>query len=109
MAGQGDGDAVTRPPELNNVDPQRRAIAELIWDYRFGDRHTSMTVLVCGADPPKILDTLDGALLTDAEMSRSHQWARYDDPFDDWHEDPCDDMPGLARESPTHNTQKDEQ
>ena len=101
--------AAMSPSELAGVDPQRRALAELIWDDRFGDRHTSMTVLVCGADPTKILDTLDGALLTDAEMSRRHQWIRYADPFGDWHEDPCDDLPGLAHESPSHNTQRDEQ
>ena len=33
------------------ADPQRRALAATHWDDRFGDRHTSMTVLACGARP----------------------------------------------------------
>lgn len=84
--------------ELAYVDPQRRALAELIWKDDVGDRHTSMTVLVCGAEPAKIVDALDQALLTDAEMSRPHRWSRYTDPFGEWHEDPCDELPGLAHE-----------
>lgn len=71
------------------ADPQRRAIAATHWDGRFGDRHTSMTVLVCGARPDAIRDALGEALLTDVEMSRPHEWTRYSDPFGDWHEDPC--------------------
>ena len=35
---------------------------------------------------------LAGALLTDDEMAREQDWAAYDDPFGDWHEDPCDDF-----------------
>lgn len=75
--------------EVAYVDPERRAIADLIWDYRHGDRHTSMTALVCGADPSEILEALQGALLTDDEMDRPDDWRRYDDPFGDWHTDPC--------------------
>src|ERR1700730_13588708 len=100
--------AAMSPSELAYVDRQRRALAELIWDDRFGDRHTTMTVLVCGANPTKILQALTGALLTDAEMSRRHRWMRYADPFGDWHEDPCDDLPGLAHESPSHRSSGDD-
>ena len=39
--------------EAANVDPERRVFAELQWEYRFGDRHTAMTVLVCGAEPAR--------------------------------------------------------
>ena len=31
-------------------------------------------------------------VLTDDEMAREQDWAAYDDPFGDWHEDPCDDF-----------------
>jgi len=68
------------------------ALAGLRWDERFGDRHISLTALVCGADPGVITNALSGALLTDDEMTREQDWATYDDPFGDWHEDPCDDF-----------------
>lgn len=76
--------------EVAYVDPARRAIADLIWDHRHGDRHTSLTVLVCGADPAEIHGALQDALLTDDEMARPDHWPHYDDPFGDWHADPCD-------------------
>ena len=74
------------------ADPERVALAGLRWDERFGDRHISLTALVCGADPGVITNALAGALLTDDEMAREQDWAAYDDPFGDWHEDPCDDF-----------------
>ena len=74
------------------ADPERVALAGLRWSDRFGDRHISMTALVCGADPAAITNALAGALLTDEEMAREQDWADYDDPFGDWHEDPCDDF-----------------
>jgi G3E family GTPase len=90
--------------EVACVDPERRAFADLMWEYRFGDRHTSMTVLVCGANPADIVDALNGALLTDDEMARPQSWNRYDDPFGDWHEDPCYEIPDMAGEFSTHGT-----
>ncbi|CAN3131286.1 Zinc chaperone Rv0106 [Mycobacterium sp. smrl_JER01] len=68
--------------EVAYVGPERRAMADLIWGYRYGDRHTSMTILVCGADETVILDALRGALLTDGEMDRPRDWCGYPDPFD---------------------------
>jgi G3E family GTPase len=78
--------------QIAYADPQRRALVAADWNDRLGDRHVSMTVLVCGAEPEDIADALRGALLTDDELSRPNEWASYDDPFGDWHEDPCDDM-----------------
>lgn len=78
--------------EVAYADPERRAMADLIWEHRYGDRHTSMVVLVCGADPREILDALRGALVTDQEFEHPEQWAGYSDPFGDWHTDPCDDV-----------------
>jgi G3E family GTPase len=74
------------------VAPDRSALAALHWDDRFGDRHISMTALVCGADPDAVTAALNRALLTDDELSRPDEWADYADPFGDWHEDPCDDL-----------------
>jgi G3E family GTPase len=88
--------------EVAYVDPERRAFADLMWEHRYGDRHTSMTVLVCGADPAELTDALNGALLTDDEMARPHSWQRYADPFGDWHEDPCYETPDMAGEFSAH-------
>lgn len=81
--------------QLVYADPQRRALAAADWDGRVGDRHVSVTALVCGAEPEDIVDGLRRALLTDEELSRPEEWERYVDPFGDWHEDPC----GLSERS----------
>jgi G3E family GTPase len=77
--------------ELAYADPQRVALAAADWDDEVGDRHVSMTVLVCGAEPENIVDALRGAMLTREEWARPHEWPTYPDPFGDWHEDPCED------------------
>jgi G3E family GTPase len=77
--------------EAAYVNPQRHAFANLMWDQRFGDRHTAMAVLVCGADPAEIRAALTGALLTDDEMAAPDEWNDYPDPFGEFHEDPCTD------------------
>lgn len=82
--------------EVAYVDPERRVFADLLWEYRFGDRHTSITVLACGASPIAIDDTLRDALLTDDELAVPDDWAGYPDPFGDWHEDPCGEAEGAA-------------
>jgi len=94
--------------EVAYVDPERRAFADLMWEHRFGDRHTSMTILACGADPVAIADALNGALLTDDEMAHPQSWGRYDDPFGDWHQDPCHDTPDMAGEFSAHRNNNGE-
>ncbi len=91
--------------ELIDVDAERRAFAELAWDRRYGDRHTAMTVLVCGAHPGRLIDALDGALLTDDEFRSPQDWLRYDDPFGDWHEDPCQAPVENAQDAVAHDNQ----
>ncbi len=91
--------------ELAGIDAERRAFAELGWDDQHGDRHTAMTVLVCGADAAQILDGLNGALLTDDEFRFPAAWVHYDDPFGDWHEDPCAASAETTGETPAHHTQ----
>lgn len=90
--------AAMNSSEVAYVDPERRLFAELMWEYRHGDRHTAMTVLVCGADPTGITRALTDALLTDAEMADPERWCDYHDPFGDWHQDPCHEMPDAAGE-----------
>jgi G3E family GTPase len=94
--------------EVAYVDPERRAFADLMWEHRFGDRHTSMTILACGADPVVIADALNGALLTDDEMAQPQSWGHYDDPFGDWHQDPCHETPDMAGEFSAHRNNNGE-
>jgi len=94
--------------EVAYVDPERRAFADLMWEHRFGDRHTAMTILVCGANPVEVADALSGALLTEDEMARPHSWAHYADPFGDWHEDPCHETPDMAGEFTAHRNSEGE-
>ncbi|WP_246541090.1 ribosome hibernation factor-recruiting GTPase MRF [Mycobacterium spongiae] len=84
--------AGSSPDEQREADPDRVALASLRWDEEFGDRHVSLTALVCGADPDRITRVLSGALLTDEELSHPEAWTDYDDPFGEWHEDPCDGL-----------------
>ncbi|TDZ98400.1 ribosome hibernation factor-recruiting GTPase MRF [Mycobacteroides salmoniphilum] len=81
--------------EARQTDLERRAFADLMWDYRFGDRHTAMTVLICGAESAEVLDALRGALLTDDEMASPASWEEFSDPFGEWHEDPCEHVSEL--------------
>jgi G3E family GTPase len=77
--------------EIAYIEPERRAMASLVWDERHGDRRTSMTVLTCGTERTEIEEALRCALMTDDEVDRSDNWADYPDPFGDWHEEPCAD------------------
>src|SRR5246500_1889575 len=97
--------AALTAPELARTRAERRAFAELGWDERHGDRHTAMTVLVCGADASEILDALEGALLTDKEFRLPRDWIRYADPFGDWHEDPCAALGEAAENRPARHGQ----
>lgn len=81
--------------EARQTDLERRAFADLMWDYRFGDRHIAMTVLICGAESAEVLDALRGALLTDDEMASPASWEEFSDPFGEWHEDPCEHVSEL--------------
>lgn len=81
--------AAMEPAELAYADPQWRALAAIDWDERFGDRHVSLAILVCGARADDILNALRGALLTDAEFAHPEQWRQLLDPFGDWHQEPC--------------------
>lgn len=97
--------AASTGSELADVDAERRAFADLIWDDQFGDRHTAMTILVYSANAAEILDALDGALLRGDELRFPEDWMHYDDPFGDWHEDPCAGLAETADDSPAHHAQ----
>ncbi|UXA17596.1 ribosome hibernation factor-recruiting GTPase MRF [Mycobacterium sp. SMC-4] len=90
----------TMDPDAWAEDPERVALASMRWDEQFGDRHIAMTVLVCGADPDTIFRSLSRALLTDEELSRPLEWPGYEDPFQEWHEDPCEDLDKVDESRP---------
>ncbi|MEU6828795.1 GTP-binding protein [Nocardia beijingensis] len=79
--------------ELAEADPERRAMAALRWDERFGDRDVSLSILVHDADPAQIREALHWALVEDDELRlverAPERVARWDDPFGEWHADPC--------------------
>nr|WP_245649455.1 GTP-binding protein [Nocardia shimofusensis] len=78
------------------ADPTRRAMAAIGWDERFGDRHIELVVLTCDADPDEIRTALHWALVDDDEMRMveraPERVARWEDPFGEWHVDPCEDL-----------------
>ncbi|MFF0543494.1 ribosome hibernation factor-recruiting GTPase MRF [Nocardia thailandica] len=81
--------------ELAAADPERRALAALRWDERFGDRDVSLVILAHDADPAEIRHALHWALVEDDELRlverAPDRVAEWSDPFGDWHEDPCAD------------------
>lgn len=97
--------AAMNGPQRDGVDAERRALAALGWDDRHGDRHTAMVILACGASTDEILDALHGALLTEEEMRHQCDWIAYDDPFGDWHEDPCAELTEAADNAARHTQQ----
>ena len=76
---------------FERVPPERRALAALKWDERFGDRDTSMVVLVCDGNPLEIDRALQYALVTDEELADEKSWTSWEDPFGEFHEDPCEE------------------
>jgi G3E family GTPase len=92
--------------ELAYTDPERVAFAAARWDEQFGDRHVSMTILVCGARHADIADALQRALLTDDELTRPGEWSHYLDPFGDWHEEPCGE-PATPHTIPVHGSDEE--
>lgn len=79
-------------PAWDDVSAERRAMASLRWHPRFGDRAQELVIVTHRTTPDELEAALTGALLTDAELAAGEQaWARYPDPFGDWHTDPCDD------------------
>lgn len=87
------------------VNPQRRALASLRWDPEHGDRDVELVALAHAADPEDIITALRGALLTDDEMALGQNvWSSWEDPFADYHTDPCTDSETGASPENTPTT-----
>ncbi|MFD3505943.1 ribosome hibernation factor-recruiting GTPase MRF [Nocardia sp. NPDC058666] len=93
------------------ADPTRRAMAGLGWDERFGDRAVSLVILAHDADPAEIRHALHWALVEDDELllvdHAPERVALWEDPFGDWHEEPCAD-PTEATASASERTNRKE-
>ena len=93
------------------ADPDRRAMAALRWDERFGDRDVSLVILAHDADPAEIRHALHWALVEDDELllvdRAPERVALWEDPFGDWHEDPCAD-PSEAAATAGERTERGE-
>ncbi|MGN5238844.1 MULTISPECIES: ribosome hibernation factor-recruiting GTPase MRF [unclassified Rhodococcus (in: high G+C Gram-positive bacteria)] len=81
------------PEQQQRVPDARRAMAALRWSDTYGDRDSSLVVLVHDADPDTVLGALRDALLTDDEFVHPELWPTWDDPFGHYHQDPCTDLP----------------
>ncbi|MEV6824273.1 GTP-binding protein [Amycolatopsis sp. NPDC051102] len=97
-------------PEWTDVSPERRTLASLRWDPVYGDRAQELVVVTDQTTPEEIDAALRGALLTDDELAAGPEaWARYPDPFGDWHEEPCEDTePDPARHDATAANRKED-
>ncbi|MBS9373558.1 ribosome hibernation factor-recruiting GTPase MRF [Rhodococcus sp. B50] len=91
--------AAMTPEQQRAVSAERRAMASLRWDERYGDRDTSIVVLVHDADPELVDRALRAAVVTDDEFARPDLWPTWHDPFGQFHEDPCDDLPADRRDN----------
>ncbi|MFE3053573.1 ribosome hibernation factor-recruiting GTPase MRF [Nocardia sp. NPDC059239] len=94
VGGAGKWLAAMASGELDEVDPERRALASLRWHEHFGDRHTSLVILVADADPEEVRHALHWALVDEDELRQvrfaPERVALWPDPFGDQHEEPCD-------------------
>ncbi|MFD6856872.1 ribosome hibernation factor-recruiting GTPase MRF [Rhodococcus sp. NPDC060090] len=93
------------PEQLRDVSSERQALAALRWDERFGDRDTSLAILTHDTEPDSIRAALDRALLTDAELAKPHLWTSWNDPFGNYHEDPCE--PSALSQPETSRTEEE--
>ncbi|MGV9611942.1 ribosome hibernation factor-recruiting GTPase MRF [Nocardia xishanensis] len=100
VGGAGRWLAAMSEDEVARADRDRRVLAALRWDDRFGDRDVSLVILAHDADPAEIRRALHWALVEDDELRlverAPERVALWDDPFGDWHADPCED--GLIDE-----------
>lgn len=86
------------------TNPERSAWAALRWHPVYGDRHTTLAILIRDADPDEIHRALRWAELSAEEIIAGPLvWQTWPDPFGTEHNDPCEtDVPvdSVARPRP---------
>ncbi|WP_330184867.1 GTP-binding protein [Nocardia sp. NBC_01503] len=94
IGGAGKWLAAMASEEIAQVDPERQLMASLRWHEHFGDRHSSLVILVHEADAQEIRHALHWALVDEDELRQvrfaPERVAEWGDPFGDQHEEPCD-------------------
>lgn len=96
--------AAMEPAERAVEDPVRVAMSALRWHPVYGDRHSTVVVLVHRPDGGRIQHALRAACLTDAELAGGQRyWDTLPSPFGLTHVDPCADveLPEPASETTT--------
>ncbi|MTJ66279.1 cobalamin biosynthesis protein CobW [Nocardia seriolae] len=91
VGGAGKWLAAMNSRELDEVGPERRTLASLRWHEEFGDRHTSLVILVADADAEEIRHALHWALVDEDELRQvrfaPERVAMWPDPFGDQREE----------------------
>ncbi|GAB0101475.1 GTP-binding protein [Nocardia sp. JMUB6875] len=112
VGGAGKWLAAMTSREVDEVDPERRTLASLRWHEEFGDRHSSLVILVADADADEIRHALHWALVDEDELRQvrfaPERVALWADPFGDQHEEPCDTTRStpVAGDSSTRNNER---
>ncbi|WP_040812797.1 ribosome hibernation factor-recruiting GTPase MRF [Nocardia concava] len=112
VGGAGKWLAAMTSRELDEVDPERRTLASLRWHEEFGDRHSSLVILVADADADEIRHALHWALVDEDELRQvrfaPERVALWADPFGDQHEEPCDTTRStpVAGDGATRNNER---
>ena len=66
-------------------DPENRSYIERQWHGEYGDRRQELVLIGVGMDQAALTATLDGCLVTDAEMALGPEgWRVLEDPFPQW-------------------------
>ncbi|QLY32493.1 ribosome hibernation factor-recruiting GTPase MRF [Nocardia huaxiensis] len=111
IGGAGKWLAAMTPEELEQADPARSVMASLRWHEQFGDRHTSLVILVNDADADEIRHALHWALVDEDELRQvrfaPERVAQWEDPFGDQHEEPCEETRSTPVTGDGHSRQNE--
>lgn len=100
-----DGWLASAPAQTwDQVSPQRRTYADLVWDNSFGDREQGLCAVLLAQDIvddplPGFTELLDKALVTEDELKHLHDAGHFDDPFEPWLGKPWQRHPLTAAET----------
>ncbi len=80
------------PRDEWDLDAEETCSLDAMWDGDAGDRRQELVFIGTALDEAAIRSRLDGALLTDREMTAGpNRWRRFSDPLPEWDLDGLDD------------------